>query len=81
MGLFFENRRISFLNDRIDALMTKVKDMELENEKLKSHMISLRGFVNRNKLAKEGLVQEETPAEEESPEQKVLLDPNGNKIK
>lgn len=36
-----------FLEQEIDLLKNKLADFELEVEKIKSHIISLRGFVNR----------------------------------
>lgn len=42
-----EDPKIKFLESAIDDLKLKLADYELEIEKIKSHIISLRGFVNR----------------------------------
>lgn len=83
MGLFFRDSiyKNKILVAEVTNLMSKVSSLELEMEKLKGHMLSLRGYVNRSKQLKELPVEEEQQVEEETPETKVLLDPNGNKIK
>jgi len=49
MGFFEKQKKISLLNDGdFIVIQTKVRNLELEIEKMRSHLISLRGFVNRN---------------------------------
>ncbi len=39
--------KTSEVNKKIEDLTIKLNDFEIEIEKIKSHIISLRGFVNR----------------------------------
>ncbi len=71
MGIFSKKKEVAIKD--FDDLKSKVNNLELELDKLRSHQISLRGLVNR-KLS--GLKDEELD-EELDPEQrkinKVLL--------
>jgi hypothetical protein len=74
---FNQNRHIA---EEFYEIRKKISNVELELEKMKSHIISVRGLVNRSRKNKEEEMTEESP-EEESPEEKVLLSPEGQKLK
>ena len=44
--MFFKKRK-KLLEENKDENRKRIDDLELEIEKIKSHIISLRGFVNR----------------------------------
>lgn len=73
--MFWEKSRVaeSLFVTEVANLKSKITNLELEIEKLKSHVMSLRGLVNR-KMG--GGFEEEKPQKESS----VLLDPNGNPV-
>lgn len=62
----------------LEDLKTKVFSFELELEKLKSHIISLRGLVNR-KIESPGIKEFEDPKTETDNNIKpsIFLSPNG----
>lgn len=65
-GIMINVHSIDDLKTMFKKIASEISDHDLEIQRMKSHMISLRGFVNRNKLP---VIEEEEkvkPKEEES---------------
>lgn len=76
LGLFFKDRQLISLEDEIKRANNKISNLELEIEKMKGHIMSLRGSINRR-------IMKDTPEEETETNKNptVFLTPNGYPLK